>query len=47
MKKRSWLLFVFSFLVLASLACSLSQVSRIFGEYPADAGDLLFQDGFF
>ena len=46
MNKRSWLLFVFFFLILTSLACNISQVSRIFGEYPTNPGDLLFQDGF-
>jgi hypothetical protein len=33
-------------IMLISLACSLSQVSSLFGEYPSDSGDLLFQDGF-
>jgi len=46
MKKRFWLLFAFTFLVLASLACNMSQVSKVFGEYPTNSGDLLFQDGF-
>jgi hypothetical protein len=46
MKKRFWLLFTSTFFVLASLACNISQISRIFGEYPTNPGDLLFQDGF-
>lgn len=33
-------------ILILSLACSLSQVSRLFGEYPQNSGDLLFQDGF-
>jgi len=43
---RSRLLFVITVLGLSSLACSLSQVAKIFGEYPTNQGDLLFQDGF-
>jgi len=46
MKKRSWLFIAFIILLLTSLACSMSGVSRIFGEYPTNSGDLLFQDGF-
>ena len=46
MKRRSWLLFVFIILIFISLACSMSQISRIFGEYPTNQGGLLFQDGF-
>lgn len=37
---------ILSFLIVFSMACSLSQVSKIFGEYPTGQGDLLFQDGF-
>ena len=43
---RYQLSIVFVILVLFSLACNLSQVARIFGEYPTNQGDLLFQDGF-
>lgn len=46
MNKRSLILLLFSALFLLSLGCSLSQVSKIFGEYPTAPGDLLFQDGF-
>ncbi len=46
MKKRFRLLFAFTLLALTSLACNISQVSKIFGEYPPNSGDLLFQDGF-
>jgi hypothetical protein len=43
---RSQVLSLITVLVLFSLACSLSQVAKIFGEYPTGQGDLLFQDGF-
>lgn len=46
MKKGSWLLVISAFLVWVSLACNMSQVSKLFGEYPTNSGDLLFQDGF-
>ncbi len=34
MKNRFRLLFAFTLLALTSLACNISQVSKIFGEYP-------------
>jgi hypothetical protein len=43
---RKYLTGLFSFIVLVSLGCSLSQVSSLFGDYPDNPGDLLFQDGF-
>jgi len=46
MKKRFWLIIAFLLVVLISLACNLSQISKVFGEYPTNSGDLLFQDGF-
>ena len=46
MKYQSRTLMIVTLLVLGSLACSLSRVSQIFGEYPTNPGDLLFQDGF-
>lgn len=44
-QKRSQLVLI-SILLVLSLGCSLSQVSRLFGEYPENSGDLLFQDAF-
>ncbi len=44
--KQNLLLTICAGLVLLSMACSLSQVSKVFGEYPTGQGDLLFQDGF-
>jgi len=46
MNNRNRILICFSLLVFLSLACSLSRVSQLFGEYPTNPGDLLFQDGF-
>lgn len=46
MRKRTSLLGAAALVVAVSLACNLSQVSRLFGEYPQNPGDLLFQDGF-
>ena len=46
MIKQPRILLVLSFMVIFSMACSLSQVAKIFGEYPTGQGDLLFQDGF-
>ncbi|MEE9599674.1 MAG: hypothetical protein V3V66_04355 [Anaerolineales bacterium] len=46
MNKHNKIFLSISLLVLLSLACSVSQISQIFGEYPTDQGDLLFQDGF-
>ena len=46
MNKPNKIFLSISFLVLLSLACSVSQISQIFGEYPSNQGDLLFQDGF-
>ena len=40
------LLIAVSLVALVTMACDLSQVSRVFGEYPTRSGDLLFQDGF-
>ena len=37
---------VISLIFILGTACSLSQFSRVFGEYPTNPGDLLFQDGF-
>jgi hypothetical protein len=45
--KRTVKPILFSILVLfVSWACNLSQISKIFGEYPTESGALLFQDGF-
>jgi len=46
MNKHNRIFLILSLLVLLSLACSVSRISQIFGEYPSDEGDLLFQDGF-
>jgi hypothetical protein len=46
MKKSRSLLVLTALLVPLLLACSLSSLSRLFGEYPQNPGDLLFQDGF-
>ena len=46
MKNRTIMMLSFALLVFLSLACSLSRVSQLFGEYPTNPGDLLFQDGF-
>ncbi|MFN2281046.1 MAG: family 16 glycoside hydrolase [Anaerolineales bacterium] len=46
MAKKIQTLVLLSIILMMSLACSLSQVSRLFGEYPQNPGDLLFQDGF-
>ncbi|MCJ7716708.1 MAG: hypothetical protein MUO54_09330 [Anaerolineales bacterium] len=46
MKKHKQLFLSLSLLVFLSLACSVSQISQLFGEYPTNQGDLLFQDGF-
>ncbi len=45
LKKRS-LLALLPLLALLTSACGLSSVSSLFGEYPENPGDLLFQDGF-
>jgi hypothetical protein len=45
-KKQLHRLFVICILLISSLGCNLSQVAKIFGEYPTNPGDLLFQDGF-
>jgi hypothetical protein len=39
-------MFLITFLLFSASGCNLSQVSKIFGEYPTNPGDLLFQDGF-
>jgi hypothetical protein len=44
--KQIHLVLVFFILALLSLACNLSDVAKIFGEYPTVSGDLLFQEGF-
>jgi hypothetical protein len=46
MNNKFRVLFIFIVIGLSALACNMSQVSKIFGEYPANPGDLLFQDGF-
>ena len=46
MKNKPPKLLIITFLIAVSMACSLSQISQIFGEYPTNQGDLLFQDGF-
>ena len=46
MKKIIKLQGIVGLLVLSSLACNLSQISQLFGEYPSYPGALLFQDGF-
>lgn len=46
MKRKLWFLIFLTILVISSLSCSMSSISKIFGEYPSDPGDLLFQDGF-
>lgn len=46
MNKHKKIFLNISLLVLLSLSCSVSQISQIFGEYPTDQGDLIFQDGF-
>jgi hypothetical protein len=46
MKIRIKILLIITCLVLFSLACGLSKISQLFGEYPTNQGDLLFQDGF-
>jgi len=45
-KNRSQVLLLITLLVLFALGCNLSQVAKIFGEYPTGQGDLLFQDAF-
>jgi len=46
MKTRLRYLLIITCLALLSLACNLSTISKLFGEYPTNQGDLLFQDGF-
>ena len=46
MKTRLRVLLIISCLAVLSLACSVSKISQLFGEYPTNQGDLLFQDGF-
>jgi hypothetical protein len=46
MAKKTHHLAVVPIILILTLACSFSQVSRLFGEYPQNSGDLLFQDGF-
>ena len=46
MKNQNRTLLIISLLVLISLACSVEQISQIFGAYPTNKGELLFQDGF-
>jgi len=44
--KQIQLILVFSMLAIFSLACNLSEVTKIFGDFPTEGGDVLFQDGF-
>jgi len=46
MNNQKLTLLIITLLVLISLACSVAQISQIFGEYPTNQGGLLFQDGF-
>ncbi len=46
MNNQNRTLLIIILLALISLACSVSQISQLFGEYPTNQGDLLFQDGF-
>ena len=46
MNNQNRTLLIITLLVLISLACSVEQISQIFGEYPTNQGGLLFQDGF-
>ena len=46
MKLRLKILLIITFLALFSLGCVISRISQLFGEYPSNPGDLLFQDGF-
>lgn len=46
MNKQIKLLVLITALVLVSLACNMSQLSQLFGEYPEISGALLYQDGF-
>jgi hypothetical protein len=47
MRKYRYVIFLAIILIsLMSLACSASRISQLFGEYPTNPGDLLFQDGF-
>lgn len=45
MKKTRHLVTFLSLIILTS-ACSMSDLAKVFGEYPTNPGDLLFQDGF-
>ena len=46
MKYRHWIIPIISIITLMTLGCSVSEISKFFGEYPTNSGDLLFQDGF-
>ncbi len=46
MNNKNKLLGTITLLILLSLACNLSQLSQLYGEYPNYPGALLFQDGF-
>lgn len=46
MNNHNRILLIITLLVIISLACSVTQISEIFGEYPTNQGGLLFQDGF-
>jgi hypothetical protein len=46
MKANIRLILIILLFALSSWACNLSQIPKIFGEYPTTTGDLLFQDGF-
>jgi hypothetical protein len=45
-KNRIQVLVLLCLAISFSVACSLSQLPQIFGEYPTGQGDLLFQDAF-
>ena len=46
MNNQNRTLLIITLLILVSLACSIEQISQIFGAYPTNQGGLLFQDGF-
>ncbi len=46
MNNQNRTLLIITLLILISLACSIEQISQIFGAYPTNQGGLLFQDGF-
>ncbi len=46
MAKKTQTLVLVLIILMISLSCNLSTMARLFGEYPQNSGDLLFQDGF-